>query len=178
MDRTVRVPAEELTLSELGLAILEKWEGIRTMSYRDVGGVPTIGIGSTYYPRGTTYIHNGVKQFTSTFSTPVRMGDTITIEEARRISKMEAENTFGRGIAKSIMVPINQNEYDSYTSLAYNIGLGNFRSSTLLRLLNQKKYDEAAEQILVWNKVNKRVVQGLVNRRNDEYNLNKGVYNG
>jgi hypothetical protein len=50
-------------------------------------------------------------------------------------------------------------------SFAFNVGMGNVRSSTLLRLLNQGNYDGAAAQFGRWIKAGGRVLRGLVRRR-------------
>ena len=56
-------------------------------------------------------------------------------------------------------------------SFAFNVGDGAFRSSTLLRLLNQGQYDQVPAQLRRWNMDNGHVVQGLINRRNKEIAL-------
>ena len=79
----------------------------------------------------------------------------------------EFENT----VNTSVTVPLSQNKYDALVSLSYNIGSGAFKNSTLLNKLNSGDYKGAAEQFLVWNKVNSKKMQGLVNRREAEHNL-------
>lgn len=53
-------------------------------------------------------------------------------------------------------------------SFAYNCGLGNYRVSTLKRRVNAKDWDEAAQEIVKWNKANGRVMAGLTRRRQAE----------
>ena len=53
----------------------------------------------------------------------------------------------------------------------YNIGMGAFKKSTMLKLLNEGKIGEAAGQFPRWNKDNGKEVQGLTNRRLDEQKL-------
>ncbi len=76
---------------------------------------------------------------------------------------------------KLVKVVISQNQFDSITSLVYNVGQGNFATSTLLRLLNNMEYNAAAEQFLVWNKVRINGVlqesNGLAKRRKEESEL-------
>ena len=62
-------------------------------------------------------------------------------------------------------IAINQNQFDALVSLCFNIGAGNFRSSTLLRVLNAGNLMAAADQFLVWDKVAGQVSDGLVRRR-------------
>ena len=61
--------------------------------------------------------------------------------------------------------PVEQCQFDALVCLAYNIGLGNFRTSTLVRKLNAGDIDGAAQQFAVWNKAGGQVMRGLVRRR-------------
>lgn len=55
-------------------------------------------------------------------------------------------------IAKHVKVPLTQNQYDALWSLVFNIGAGAFRTSTLLRRLNEKNYEAAGKQFLAWKR--------------------------
>jgi len=66
-------------------------------------------------------------------------------------------------------VPLHQHEYDAFLSLAYNIGSGAFCGSTLVRLLNDRRYCEACDQILRWDKFQGRPLRGLTLRRQAEH---------
>lgn len=132
-----------MTTSIKGRDLIESVEGIRLKAYLDGNGIPTIGFGST----GN-----------------VKMGDVITAEQAdaRLAADLHqaewAVNTF-------VKVPLNQNQFDALSSFVYNIGSGNFSKSTMLKLLNDGKYEDAAKQFFVWVKVNGKFSQGLMNRR-------------
>jgi GH24 family phage-related lysozyme (muramidase) len=58
-----------------------------------------------------------------------------------------------------------QHQFDAMVSLAYNIGMGNFSASTLLRKHKAGDNAGAAAQFAVWNKANKKVMAGLTRRR-------------
>lgn len=110
------------------------------------GDVPTIGFGTT----------EGVK-----------LGDKTTPPKAleralRDVSKFEA------GLKRCVKVPLHQHEYDAFVSLAYNIGIGAFCGSTLVRKLNEGDYAGACAEISRWDKQGGRVLRGLVNRRAQE----------
>ena len=64
-----------------------------------------------------------------------------------------------------------QNQFDALCSLVYNIGIVNFRTSTLLRKLNKKKYKRAAKEFPKWRRANGKVLRGLVKRRKAEKEL-------
>ena len=76
-----------------------------------------------------------------------------------------------RAVAKAVTVPLNQNQYDALTSLAYNIGTGAFQRSTLLRRLNAGDHAGAAEQFGVWVRSGGADSPGLIARRAAERRL-------
>jgi len=126
-------------------------------AYIDPVGIPTIGYGSIY--------NYDAKR-------KVKLGDSITVEKAIEWLRKETK-TIAPQIKALVKVPINQNQLDSLTSFVYNVGIGAFKSSTLLRLLNSgAPKSEVAAQFDRWNKgtVNgqKVVLPGLVRRRSEE----------
>jgi lysozyme len=137
-------------------SIIAIFEGKKLKSYKDQGGVWTIGFGST---------------FNIDENRPVKEGDTITEATALRWLKTITAN-LQADIKKLVTVPVTQNQLDSLTSLAYNIGPSAFAKSTLLKMLNAGKTKiEVADQFLRWNKVKGVVNQGLINRRSKEREL-------
>lgn len=76
-----------------------------------------------------------------------------------------------RAVANAVTVPLNQNQYDALTSLAYNIGTGAFQRSTLLRRLNAGDYAGAGEQFGVWARSGSAASPGLIARRAAERRL-------
>lgn len=91
----------------------------------------------------------------------------ITKEEAKKILKDDleiAENT----IKRLVKVPLNQNQFDALVSFVFNVGMGNFRRSTLLEMLNNGNYNSAANEFLKWIKAGGKVLAGLQRRRADE----------
>ena len=67
-----------------------------------------------------------------------------------------------------VEVPLEQNQFDALVSWVYNLGSGNLQSSTMLRVLNEGKYEEVPAQIRRWNKAGGEVYEGLVKRRESE----------
>lgn len=51
------------------------------------------------------------------------------------------------------------------TDFTFNLGIGNVKSSTLIKLLNQGKHKEACMQLLRWTRAGGSVLRGLVIRR-------------
>lgn len=139
-----------MAISDNGIELIISFEKLALKSYKCPAGIWTLGIGST--------IFNGK-----------------SVVEGQTCTKEEAYNNFRIHLGKEIYpyfdkitVPLNQNQFDALSSLVYNIGCGNFCSSTLLKKLNKKDYQGAADQFLVWNKVNKLPCDGLTRRRTAE----------
>lgn len=83
--------------------------------------------------------------------------------------------SYEKAVNDAVKVPLTQNQFDALVSFTYNIGTGGFKESSALRKLNQGDYAGAAQAMKLWNKSGGEVMQGLVNRRNDEVALfNKG----
>lgn len=65
-------------------------------------------------------------------------------------------NTLGQyegAVNNYVKVSLTQNQFDALVSFTYNEGTYAFKGSTLLKKLNEKEYQFAADQFLVWNKI-------------------------
>lgn len=145
-----------MKISENGLNIIKEFEGFSSKPYLCHAKIPTIGYGNTYYP-------NGKK---------VTMNDTpITKEYATEMLSYIAQKDFGGKVHQLVIVNLNQNQYDALVSFAYNIGVGAFENSTLLRKLNKGDYEGASNEFAKWNKAGGKVLNGLVRRREKEKEL-------
>jgi len=91
----------------------------------------------------------------------------ITEDTAEAMLKDDLRQ-FEDDVLRLVHVPLTQNQFDSLVSWTFNLGAGNLQSSTLLKVLNQRKYDEVPEQIKRWNKANGKVLEGLTRRREAE----------
>jgi lysozyme len=65
-------------------------------------------------------------------------------------------------------LPFSHHQFDACVSLCFNIGVGGFTHSTVLRRINAGDLDGAAAAFIMWDMQGGTVLQGLVNRRNDE----------
>ena len=136
------------------MALIKRWEGCRLVAYKCPAGVWTIGWGAT--------------------------GPGIT--EGVRWTQAQADERLARdvekfmvGVRKLLRRPVTEAQLGAMTSLAYNIGLGAFAGSTLLRLFNAGQTDLAAAQFAVWRRAGGKVLSGLVNRRADERRVFEGA---
>jgi len=139
-----------MKISERGLELIKKFEGLRLEAYQDAGGIWTIGYGHT--------------------GPDVKPGMKITKEEAEQLLLKDLDR-FEAAVREEVKVPITQEMFDSLVSFCYNIGIYAFRGSTLLRLLNKGQYEEAAREFQRWVYVRKAKLPGLVRRRKAEENL-------
>lgn len=142
---------ESMSVSDKGIDLICDFEGKRLAAYDDGVGIWTIGFGTIKYP-------NGVR---------VKKGDTCTLEQAKEYMRHDLIE-FEHIVNSSVKVPLNQNQFDSLVSLAYNIGSNAFKSSTLVKKLNAGDYQGAADQFNVWVNAGGKRMQGLVNRRDKE----------
>ena len=136
-------------ISETGVALIKKWEGCRLKAYQCSAQVWTVGWGHTKDVGRNTVISQ-------------EYADELLIQDLR---------IYEEAVNKYVKVPLTQNQFDAIVSLSFNIGIGAFQKSTLLRVLNRKDYAEAANQFLVWKYAKGKIVQGLINRRADERKL-------
>lgn len=129
-------------------------EGTRYYAYYDLAGIPTVCSG--YTGEGITF------------------GRKYSTEECSRYTRAELIE-HGTGVLNCIKNPLNENEYNSFTLMAYNVGVNGFCSSRAARLFNEGKHKEACNAIAygpknepVWSYVDGKFVQGLHNRRKFE----------
>ena len=139
--------------------LIKKWEGLRKNAYLDPVGIWTIGYGTIRYPDGTR----------------VKQGDTCTEAQAAAWLLDHVEDKTPQ-IDRAIKVPVSENEYCAIVSFVYNLGIGNFTSSTLLKKLNSgTRKAEVAAEFDRWVFAGGKKLQGLVNRRAEEKNLFLGL---
>ena len=132
-----------------GIELIKHFEGCELEAYKCPAGVWTIGYG---HIKG---VHEGMK---------------ITEMQAEEMLKSELHEYEGY-INDYVTVPLNQNQFDAMVSWVYNLGGGNLRASTLLKVLNAGDYDGVPAQMLRWNKAGGKVLEGLTRRRQAEADL-------
>ena len=145
-------------LSKEGAAFIARFEGFRGQLYNDAAGHATIGYGHL--------VHHGRIDG----SEPAEFRKGISQERALELLQADAAKAAAE-IARSVKVPLEQHQFDALVSFAFNVGNGAFRESTLLRLLNEGRYDAVEAQLARWNKAGGKTLQGLVNRRAAEAKL-------
>ena len=127
--------------------LIKRFEGLYLKAYVCPAGVLTIGYGHT---RG------------------VKPGEEINELQAEIYLREDVEACEIQ--LNYLTLPINQHQFDALCSFIFNLGIGNFMQSTLLKKL--KAGDKtAADEILRWDKSGGKVLPGLTARRKAEYDL-------
>ena len=139
-----------MNISQNGIDLIKQFEGCKLKAYQCSAGVWTIGYGHT--------------------GSDVYKGLTITQEKAESLLKSDLI-VHCNNVSKLVKVKLNQNQFDALVSFEYNVGYGNFSSSTLLKLLNKGDYTGAAGQFEKWVYAGKTVLAGLQKRRKAEKEL-------
>ena len=148
-------------LSKHGAQLIATFEGFRGQLYNDAANHCTIGYGHL--------VHHG--PIDGSESAEFKAG--ISRERALELLQEDAAQAAAE-ITRSVKVPLEQHQFDALVSFVFNVGTGAFRESTLLRLLNEGRYDTVEEQLARWTKAGGQTLQGLVNRRRAEAELFTG----
>lgn len=121
-----------------GLAFLTQEEGLRNTPYLDSVGIPTIGVGMTYYP------DTGKK---------VTLQDPqITKEKAIEYFKQMVK-IYESAVYSVTRDDINQNQFNALCSLCYNIGVNAFKKSTVVKRVNANPNDSnIGDAFMMWKK--------------------------
>ena len=140
-----------MKINDAGIALIKSAEGLKLDSYRCPAGVATVGYGHT--------------------GPDVRIPMTITPGEAERLLHEDLAR-FENGVTNCLGgCATNPNQFSAMVSLSYNIGLGNFATSTVLKRHKLGQYAGAANAFLLWDKAKGKVLPGLTRRREDEREL-------
>lgn len=149
-------------LENKSLELLIELEGERLEAYLCPSGIPTISVGLTTYPDGRK----------------VKLGDKITKEQSREYLKQTLEQFEKQVVLLLDGLPLPRKSLDSLIIFAFNVGVGSFAKSTLLKEIkkNRNNLKEIEKQFNRWVYSGDKVLQGLIIRRLKEYELyEKGI---
>ena len=136
-----------MRLSADGVDLIHHFEGCKLKAYRCPRGILTIGWG-----------HTGPDVTSSTVWTQAQ-ADEAFIRDIER---------FERGVLSCVTVALKQHQFDALVSFAYNCGLGNLRTSTLLAMVNRGDFEGASNQFGRWINKGTSAEKGLTRRRKAE----------
>jgi len=146
--------------SRAGIDLIKEFEGLRLQAYLCPAGKPTIGYGHT---------------------------KTVTLDDVKKKRKITEEVadsllaadiiSFEKSVSNLVEVELTQGQFDALVSFAFNFGAGKLQNSTLLRLVNQEKFLQAADEFPKWVNVRNpetgklEKLPGLMRRRQAEKQL-------
>jgi lysozyme len=142
-----------------GIDLCVRWEGWhkalpdgRAAPYKCPAGVWTIGFGTTYWMDDR----------------PVRPSDDAITREVGRQLLLRQLIRYATAVDRAIKVRIHPWMRAACVSLCYNIGTSAFAKSSVVRLINQRRWSEVPRAFQLWRNGGGRVLTGLLNRRIDE----------
>lgn len=131
----------------LAVSMIQPFEGLRLQTYFDATGTATVCYGETLN---------------------VKPGMRFTQKQCEQKLIERVGHDFYDKMKPMIKVDVPPLTMASFVSFTYNVGLGNFKSSTLLKKLNRGDYVGACNELPKWNKSKGIVLKGLITRRAKE----------
>lgn len=137
--------------------LIKSFEGLHRVgsdglvyAYHDAIGFPTIGYGRLL----SRVAFEDLSKY-----------KPITKDDAEVLLRQDLDK-FARSVTNMLQVKVTDNQFGALVSLCFNIGAGNLKSSTLIRMLNRgDDLVDVADQFLRWNKAGGRILKGLTRRR-------------
>lgn len=136
-----------MQVDEAGLALITAHEGVRTKAYWDAHGkVWTIGYGHT-----------------------ATAAKGMTISKAQAVDLLRSDiRRFEACVNDAVGRNVTQGQFNALVSLAFNLGCGGFKRSSVLKLVNEGRQDDAMAAFGKYTKAGGRQLAGLVKRRKAE----------
>jgi len=141
-----------MNLSDAGIDLIKRSEGLRLIPYLDQGGFWTVGYG---HKMSGAELEAGRNK---------RSIDQATADALLASDVQWASSEVNR----MVRVPLSQGQFDALVDFVFNLGSGRLATSTLLKMLNQGDYDGAGKQLLHWEMAGGNVQLGLKLRREAE----------
>ncbi len=164
-------------INDNGINLVKSFEGIRDGDkitpnydpYLDPVGIWTIGYGHAI-KGGKDFLRGEQNRQTAKNAYP----NGLTLQQCEDLLRIDLESKC-KGVESLLLVNVSDNQFAALVSLAYNIGIGAFGGSTILKLINLGKFKEASEHFIDWNKATvngqKVILAGLTRRRLAEKEL-------
>jgi lysozyme len=125
-----------------GIDLIKRYEGLRLKAYQCSAGVWTIGYGHTK-----------------------EVSEGMVISPATADAFLRDDLAVAESAVEKVKVALNDNEFSALVAFVFNVGVGAFTQSTLLKKLNAEQFDAAADEFLRWNKSGGKALKGLARRR-------------
>ena len=140
-----------MKISNKGIELIKRHEGLRLKAYKCPAGVWTIGYG-----------HTGKDTYEGLEITPGSANELLTLDLER----------FEKAVNRLVESAINQQQFDALVSFAFNLGEGALKNSTLLKRINANPIDATISgEFSKWVNAGGKPLPGLVRRRKEEADL-------
>lgn len=165
-------PARVYETSDRMKEFIRRREGYVPLPYRDAGKAWAVGYGHNIVVGD---IINGLRVTSSDIKDLDRSEGKLIRGQAIFVDKSEAEelfekdlNKFEDSVRRSVTTDITQGQFDAMVSFAYNLGTGAYEDSSMLRRVNERRFEEVPSEWMRWTHVGQVVKPGLVTRRKQE----------
>lgn len=135
----------------MALGLVVAWEGYEPKVYLDPVGIPTVCYGHVA-------------------PSNIPLGKTFSNEACHQILYSDLKIA-ADAVDRYVTVPLKDNEKAAFTSFVFNVGIKNFKQSTLLKLINAGRVTDACHELPRWVYAKGKKLKGLVNRRQAEMRL-------
>lgn len=141
-----------MNISSYGIALIKEFEGFSAQAYRCPAGKWTVGYGHLI---GADSLHGAVTEAQAEI---LLLQDLVPVEAA---------------INRLVTAALTQKQFDALCALIYNIGVGAFARSSLLKALNMpmRSMADLDRQWRRWCYANGQKLAGLEARRCAEFEL-------
>ena len=143
LDAKIARAQSPKTMSAKGLDFLVAQEGFIPYAYNDSQGHATFGVGHLLH-HGPVTAADRAEWATKAKPKPRAL--------VLRVLRKDLAERFEPAVREPIKTQLMQNQFDALVSMAFNIGAGGFRGSTVVRRLNERDFGGAADAMLLWRR--------------------------
>jgi len=147
---------------QMTLKLIKAFEGCSFVPYMCPSERWTIGYGHTIFRQGRQLKGEADKPLAY-----VTYPEPITQEQADGFLEQDISHVV-EDILKYVQVPLTKNQLSALASFVFNIGIGAFSRSTLLKKLNASDYNSVPSELNRWIKAGGKPLKGLIKRRRIE----------
>ena len=126
--------------------LCKEFEGCKLYAYQDIAGVWTIGWGHTGHD----------------------VAENLTWTQQEADDALSADLARARQQLLEVSPEVTGGTLEALTDFVFNLGIGNYRTSTLCQQVNANDLEGAKQSILSWDHSGGKVIPGLLRRRQTE----------
>lgn len=154
-------------INDAGLKLVQEFEGFASRKFRSGQLVPDGKVAAYFDPVRIPTIGFGHTRTVTASDVDVK---SITRQQAEQLLREDLADAEA-AVSELVKKPLNDNQFSALVSFVFNLGAGAFKQSTMLKLLTESQYTEAANQFPRWDKAGGVQLPGLTRRRKAEREL-------